>query len=883
MSPFLNRLNARFRAVFRKPGLDADLDEELAHHLDLLTEENIGRGMGPTEARRRARIALGGVEQTRELHRETRGLPLLEQLGQDLRHTVRLLRRERGFTFIAILIIAVGVGLNTTVFSLVNTVLLRPLPFPGSERMLLIANGDPAATTEDLSAVAHLVDTWEALAENNQTLEALEVFDPFSLRQTYRLSSAGEPAETINTIIVSPGLFPMLGMTAHRGRLFTADDAVENGPPVVLLTHQLWQSRFHSDPGIVGQIVRINDVPVQVLGITPRQDAFASTFYPAVRIDCYFVLVNNQRRNWGNTLAPIGRMKPGVSVEQASADLAVAMALAREQRNLNEYHRANARSLHEHIAGGLKQPLLFLWVAAGLVLAIVAFNLGGLLLARGAARGKELALRAALGAGDGRILRQLFTESCVLVTIGSALGVALAAGFIHYLSVRSAIAIPLLQSVDFDGAALGFTLALCVATALLCGIAPAWRSSFGRGPGFAALKEEGRGSTTGRGLARTRSVLVVLEVALACGLAIAAGLVVRSLNNVLAIDLGYDPENLTAVRIDVLQYDETGPVVLDSIVDQVSALPGVTAVGFTDCLPVERDRSWGVAAVDNPEIDERREFTSAHLRVVSTGLMDAMSTRLVAGRDFRRTDGGDQAVIIINQTLARRFWPQGSAIDRFVSVNGQPYRVIGIAEDVHHRGPEVNPGNEMYLSTRSLGGSSWDLMIRSALPLNTLMASVRSAVHAIDPTLPLTQAREMTSLVDHANSPRRLMASLVAGFAAMALGLAALGLYGVISYTVAQRTKEIGIRMALGATASVVRREIVGRTVRLALAGIAGGLMAALATGRAMETLLYEVSSFDPGTYVVMTGAVLGCALLAGYLPARRASRVDPMVALRSD
>ncbi len=885
MIPALDRLLARFRAAFHKPELDADFDKELAHHADMLTEQYIAEGMPPAQARRQARLELGGIEQTRELHRETRSLPWFEQLGLDLRYTARLFQRERGFTLIALAIIAIGVGLNTSVFSLVNTVLLRPLPFPQAEQFVWITNGPPETPRDNLSAVTHRVDAYEGLQESNRTLDHLEAYEPFSLRRTFRLNRDNGSPETVNSIMVSHGMFPLLGMQPYLGRFFTAEDALPNGPPTVVLSYQFWQNRFGGNRSIVGETIRINNTPVEILGVAPRLDAFASSFYPAVRIDCYAPLVNDNRRTWGNTLALVGRMKPGITIDQARADLALAMETTRANRpSLGDYPRANVLALHDHIAGSLRQPLLFLSVAAGLLLAIVAFNLGGLLLARGAARGKELALRTALGAGNNRILRQLFTESATLVVVGSLMGTVLAAGMIYFLATKSSVAIPLLQSVRLDAASLGFTLLLSAVTAVCCGLAPAWRLSCRRDPGFAALKDEGRGATASRGIMRVRSFLVVTEIALACGLVITAGLVMRSLHNVLELELGYEPENLTAVRIDLISSDEHTADYLYTMIDRVEALPGVSAAGFTDCIPIERDRSWGISALDNPEDeDSRRDGTGAHVRLVSAGLLEAMGTRIIAGRSFNRTDGADREAIIINQTLARRFWPNQSAVGNYVRQNGNAMRVIGVAEDVRHRGPEITAGREMYMTNRSWGGTSWDLMIRSALPHNTLMRSVRATLQEIDPTLPLTQAREMSTLVDHANSARRLMASLVTGFAGMALGLAALGLYGVISYTVTQRRKEIGIRMALGATSGRVSREIVSRTLQLTVWGVGVGLLGALAAGRLMDAILFGVSSFDPMTYVITSLSVVACSLFAGYLPAREASRIDPVHALRTD
>jgi predicted permease len=879
----LSELLSRFRAVFTKPALDADFAEELAQHLEAATADNIRSGMVPEEARRQARIALGGFDQTRELHRETRGIPWLEQFGRDLSYAARMLRRERGFTAVALLILAVGIGLNTTVFSLVNTVLLRPIPFAHADRLVWIFNGDPAGSSHNLSSIASRVDTWEGLQEANRTLERIEAYNPFSVRQTFRLTGSGDP-ETILSVDVSHGLFGMLGVNPFLGRLFLPEDGTKNAPARVVLSHELWQRRYGADPSIVGQTIQINGVAVEVIGVLPRADAFTSVFFPAVRVDTYSALRNEDARHWSNTVALIGRAKPGRSIEVIRADLRLAAAQIKEQHpDRNPYFSANVIALHDWVAGSLKRSLLFLWIAAGLVLAIVSFNLGGLLLARGTARQKELALRCALGAGRRRIAGQLLTECFALVATGSFLGGLIAWGFIHFLSVRSSVEIPLLQNLRLDAAALDFTVLLSAITVALCGVLPVWKLS--RISDIQnSLKDEGRGSSGGRSRSRTRNVLVISEVALACVLAISAGLMVRSLFNLLTVDLGFQPSNLIAVRIDPAG---AGPKAdyLEEILDRVRAMPGVEHAALTDCVPVERDRSWGLYPIikDNPN-DQR--WTSAHIRIVSPGMFPAMGTTLVAGRDFTRADGKNAPrVIIINRSLANQFWPGENALGKQVSVGeNDPHTVIGVAADVRHDGPEVPAGNEMYLSLHQADdASSWDLMVRTKLPVAALTAGLRDGLRSIDATLPLTKVRTMQTLVDRTLSSRRLLVWLIGGFAAIAVGLAALGLYGVISYMVTQQTKEIGIRMALGANASTVQRQIVWQTLKLALGGLVVGLGVSLAAGRGLQSLLYGVSANDPANYFVAALALLACAFVAGYLPARRASRVDPLVALRAD
>jgi predicted permease len=886
MIPSLDRFWARLRAVFTSRQLDHDFTAELQHHLEALTADNVRAGMTPSEARRQAHLALGGMEQTRELHRETRGLPWLEQFSRDALFALRTFQRERGFTVVALSILAIGIGLNTGVFSLVNTVLLRPLPFADAERLVLISNGDPASVSRnELSNISSTVATWEALQETSQALEPIEAYDPFSVRHTFRLTSSSSDPETVLTVQVSPGLFPLLGMQPLLGRLLLPEDATPDAPPRTVLTHQLWSRRFHRDPTIIGSTIQINHRAVEVVGVLPPADPFTTVFFPAVRIDGYVPVVKERSRDWGNTLMLLGRIKPGLTPAQASADTLRAIEQIEASRPTNQpYVFANLTLVREWVAGNLRQPLLFLWIAAGLVLAIVGFNLGGLLLARGAARSREFAVRTALGAGRGRLARQLLTECFVLVAIGATLGGLIAWGGLTLLSARNGVEIPLLQNVRLDASALGFTVALCVVTVLLCGVAPALKLS-GGGDLQHALKDESRGGSSGRAQVRVRSTLVILEVALACILAISAGLMVRSLVNLLRVDLGFAPDNLIAVRVDpVIAGDWPAHVnYLDALLERVRALPGVETAGLTDCIPVERDRSWSMYPI-YPDSLEVQRWTSAHVRIVSPGLIGALGTTLLAGRDFTPADGTESPrVMVINRTLAHTFWPGEDAIGRQVNLGGRPITIIGVVADVRHAGPEVPSGNEFYLPLRQQGSGSWDLLVRTTLPVNVLTADLRQALRDIDPTLPLSKVRPVTELIDRTLSSRLLLVSLIGGFAAIALGLAALGLYGLISYSVTQRTREIGIRMALGADAALVQREVICDTLRLATFGLVLGLAGSLAAARLLQALLHGISAMDLPTYIVMTFGALVCALVAGYLPARRASRIDPMIALRAE
>ena len=883
----MRRLNALVRnllGLFRRGKKETELSDEIRAHLDGLIERNVAAGMSPEDARYEAHRRFGGVEQITEQCRDFRGGRWVEQFVRDLGYAGRMFRRERGFTVVALLIIAVGVGLNTTVFSLVNTVLLRPIPFAYGDRLIWIYNGNPGSSSHDLSSTTSQIGTWDGLRETNRTLEQIEAYDPFSLRQSYRLTSAGAP-ETIISVNVSPGLFGMLGVHPMLGRLFLPEDGAKNAPYRVILSHQLWLTHYGAAPHIVGQAIQINGGPAEVIGVLPEADTFTSVFFPAVRVDLYAPLVNAYVSQSGNVVALIGRAKPDQAVDAIRADLKLSVAQIKKQRpqGSDQYFFANVVTLHEWVAGSLKRPLLFLWIAAGLVLAIVSFNLGGLLLARGAVRRKELALRCALGAGQMCLTRQLLTECFGLVGAGSLLGGLIAWGFIHFLAVRSSVEIPLLHTLRLDGASLGFTVLLCLITVGLCGALPAWKLAR-IGDIHHALKNGGRSSSSGRQGTRTLNALVVVEVALACVLAISSGLMVRSFSNFLKVDLGFEPRDLIAVRVDPV-CDGSQAGYLESVLDRVRAMAGVEQAALTDCIPVERDRSWGLFPLNKDNPNEQR-WQGAHIRLVSSGLFGAMGTTLVAGRDFNLTDTKDHpGVIIINRNLAEQLWPGGEALGRQVNVNGNfPCTVIGVAADVRHDGPEIPADNEMYLSLHQVeDAGSWDMMVRTKLPVATLTAGLRNALRDVDATLPLTKVRPMQNLVDRTLSSRSLLVSLISGFAIIAVGLAALGLYGVISYMVTQQTKEIGIRMALGADVLMVQRDIVGKTMRLALGGLVLGLAGTVATGRALQFLLYGVTATDAITYVVAAVTILSCALIAGYLPARRASRVDPIISLRAE
>jgi predicted permease len=870
---------SRIRSFFGQGRIDQDLDAELAAHIELAVEENLKRGMPADEARRNALLQFGGLQMAKELHRESRGLPAFDSILLDLRYTFRQLRRDSGFTTFAILIVGLGIGASSTVFSVVNALLIRPLPFREPERLVWISNHEE---TGDLSGqttqVGHFVD----LRKQNRSFADVAAYFAFYGVGDNKLTGDGEP-ERLNGVPVSENFFQLLGLQPELGRLFTAEECKWNGPKAVLLGHGLWVRRFASDRGIVGRRLPLNDQPVTVVGVLPASFDFASVFAPGSHMDLYFPFpLTAETNRWGNTLAIIGRLKPGVALKTAQAESTIlSEQFTREHNRDRNDFGAKLSFLSEHVSGRLRPALFVLACAVGVVMLIVCANLSNLLLARTAARQKEIAIRTALGAGRGRLIRQMLTESVVLSGCAAVFALILAVAGTRALSRLDAFAIPLLQNVRTDATALGFTLLVALVTGLIFGLMPALST-----PAAAlhdALKDTSRSSTAGKGRAWIRSALVVSEVAFACVLLVGAGLLIRSFLRVLDVNMGFRPERAAAVRVDPgPQYSTQAQqnVYFDEVLRRVREVPGILSAGLTDALPLGVNRSWGVAAKGHTYAPG--QYPDAFVRVVSDGYITAMGIPLREGRDLSvRDTPSTEQVMLVNETMARTLWPGENAIGQILRAD-KDRRVVGIVADVRHLALEQGAGREMYLPIRQCRDhSSADLVVRTSLPPAELASAVRAALKPIEPNLPGKDFRTLQQLVDKAVSPRRFVVLLLGGFALFAVILASLGIYGVISYSVNQRTQEIGIRMALGASAGDLQLRIVMQTLRLAAIGMLFGVAASWALARALTGLLFGVTPADPVTFVGMMILLTVVAATAGYLPARRASRIDPTVALR--
>ncbi len=871
----------RLLAFFRKDEMDAEVSAEIASHLEMAIEENLQRGMSPEEARRQALIQLGGVQQAREKHAEARGLPWLDILLQDLRYTFRTLRRDRGFAVVAVLILALGIGANVVVFSVVNTILLRPLPFRDPDKLLWIA---PAIATSGWSSVTYSADAYEELQEQTKSFDDVTAYYAFSSADNYKLGGRSEPIPATG-MFVAGNFLQVLGVEPSLGRSFTPDETVKGGRPAVLLAHSFWKRQFAADAHIVGKAIELNGSPVTVVGVLPESFDFGAVFSPGERVDMLAPIIMDEIRDEGNTVTMIGRLKPGVTVAQARAEASMLVPhlhINRKHPDWNDNYTAWPKPLKEYVSGKLRRSLVVLWGAVALILLIVCVNLSNLLLARIAARGKEFAMRSALGASRGRLIRQLLTESMVLSFAGAALGLVLALAATFWLAHQGSIALPLLSSIKIDGTALLWTLLIAVSAAVVFGVTPGFR--IGRGNLQAALKDGGHTASEGRQHERLRSLLVVSEVALACVLLIGAGLLLRSFLRVLDVDLGFQPSHASAIKVD---YDdgrsmEKRAAILQDVLHRVSAIPGVEAAGITDNLPMERNRSWGAPRAKGAEV-RKGDDQGAFVYIVTPGYLKALGAHL-RGRDFTwQDDEKHERVIIINEATARRLWPGQDAIGQLVERDQHDERVIGVISDVHESNVEGKPGMQIYFPTTQQWPEGADLVVRSNLPANTLAGSVMRVLREINPKQPAAEFRPIQQVVDHAVSPRRFFVMLVGSFASLGLILASLGIYGVISYSVTRQTQEIGIRMALGATMAQVQFRVIAKTLRLVAVGIAAGAVASFVLARGITSLLYEIAPNDPPTFANMILLLIVVAIIAGYLPARRASRIDPMVALRNN
>ncbi|HMG86926.1 MAG TPA: ABC transporter permease [Terracidiphilus sp.] len=890
------RLLGRMWAFVRRRPLDAELDAELAAHLEMAIEDNMAHGLPAAEARRLALVNLGGVEQARYRHREARGLMNIDILMQDLKYTVRTLWRDPSFTVVAVLILALAIGANIAVFSVVNTLLLRPLPFQSAQQLVWIA---PPPTKCGLSCATYSTDAYDEFRTMSRSYQDVTGYFAFSSADNLSLNLGGAPV-TATSIDVIQNFFPLLGVQAQMGRVFTPEDARNGAAPVVLLTNAWWKRQFNGDKNIVGKAFDMNGKQTTVIGVLPASFDFGAVFAPGTKVDAITPLnLYGPPRDWGNIITLIGRLKPGVTLAQArneAASVAPHMCWNNKQPNsCGQYKDAVVPvPLKEYVSGKLQRSLVVLWAAVGAILLIACVNLSNLLLARAAARSKEFAMRGALGASRGRIVRQLLTESLVLSGAGAVVGFLMAAALVSWLAHQGAIALPLLSTLHMDLAALGWTVLIAVFAAAVFGLVPGLRIAGGNLQ--ESLKDAGPGASASRKHERIRAILVVSEVALACMLLVGAGLLLRSFMRVLDVDLGFQPDRAAAIKVtydDSVPGDKTGDlsaakrgVIFQQILARVSALPGVEAAGMVDYLPLGQNRAWGTPIPKGRNPNEFKDVAGPLVYVISPGYMRAMGTSL-RGRDVTWDDGPKkEQVVLINEAMAGFFWPNQDAVGKILG-NGvddkNDLRVVGVVADVHEENVDGEAGWQIYYPTTQASPNDAELVIRTRLQPASLATSVLTTLREMNPQQPMAEFKPIRLLVNHAVSGRQFFMLLVVSFATLGLLLASLGIYGVISYSVTRQTQEIGIRMALGASAGIVQRQVLAGTLRLALIGVVLGAAISIAGARMIASLLFATSPWDAMTYMSMAVGLLGVAGVSGYIPAFRASRINPTGALRAN
>jgi len=855
---------------------NADLERELQSDLALEEQEQRERGLSSEEARYAALRAFGNPILIREQTHATWSWSWLESLVRDLHYGFRGMRRNAGSTVFAILIVGLGIGGASTVFSVVNALLLRPLPFRDPGQLVWISNAETYSTQTE-----HYSD----LRDQNRSFSDLAGWAGVYSAGNKELTGSGEP-ERLTAVPVTQNFFALLGVEPVMGRSFTSEESQGkySAPPAILLSYSFWRRRFGADPNVVGKKLTLNSQAVTVVGVLPASFDFASVFAPGTPIDAFIPWpLTDKMKPAGNAMAVVGRLKPGATIQGAQAEFALlAKQLESQHPERNPIHPTMV-PLEQHVSGQVRPALVVLMCAVGVVMLIVCANLSHLQMARMGTRQKEMAMRAALGAGRFRLLRQVLTESVILSSCGAALGLLLAVAGTRALAHLSAFNLPLLASVRVDGSTLVFTLLAALASGVLFGLAPALQVPTHKLR--AALQDAGRESSASRQQNWLRDGLVISEFALACVLLVGAALLIQSFLRVLDVNLGFQPERTAALRIDpsirisdLAQQD----AFIDDVLQRTRAIPGIAAAGITDVLPLDGDRGWQVGA--KGQVYDKNNHPEAFIRVVSDGYFEALGVPLKAGREFAGSDrSSTEPVVMVNETLARTLWPGQDAVGRMMTTDGGR-RVVGVVGDVHHGGPERLGGNEMYLPMRQTGDyAAMKLVVRTALPPSSLAESIKTALRPIDPNLPVTEFQTLQGLVDKVVSPRRFLVVLLSGFAGFALLLASLGIYALISYSVNQRTKEIGIRMALGANSWLVRRGVLTKTLRLALAGVALGTLGSFALSRWIESLLFGTTPTNPAVYSGVSLLLCVVALVAAYVPARRASRIEPLQALRTE
>ena len=882
------RLWARIRswvgAMMRRSRMESEMDAELRFHMEAYAEDLVRGGVAREEAMRQARMEFGGVERVKEEGREARGISFFETLIQDLRYGTRMLRKNPGFTIIAVLTLALGIGANTAMFSVINTVLIRPLPYPDSGR--LVFNFLTTATHGPEQSIYGTAD-YLAARDGQQSFSH---FAAISLGNNSFAYTGGPEPQKVRGTPATGDFFGVLGVEPLLGRTFDPANDRPGKPREVVLSYRFWKTQFGGDPGVVSRTMMLDGASYDIVGVMPAGFHFG----PRDNDDIWPILQLEPRNfrppYW---IGPMGRLRPGVTPAQAEADLS---RIAEQEQKLfpnSAYNSARLVSMKPFLVGDVRVALLMLQGAVLLVMLIAIVNVANLQIARASVRERELAIRAALGARRGRILRQLLTESVALATIGGVAGLVLAEWGLRALLNLDPGALPRMSEVRLDSRVLVVTAALSLLSGILFGLAPVLRG-FGTRLGE-GLKGSSTGSSQQSGRHRLLGVLVVAEFSLALVLLAGAGLLVRSFDHLSSTTPGFSPQHLLTMQLSLpsVRYPKEPQIAefYRQLLDRLQELPGVQSAGLSMSLPPN------LLAMENPfriaseSIVPGKESHLAEEMTISPGYFQTLGVPLIRGRFFTDADRNrkDQ-ILLINENMAKEYFSgQDPVGQRIQTGDANPdaawETIVGVVGNVKYQGLDAKPEPTLYVPYFEEGWTSWSremfVVLRTSGNETTLMPSVREAVWTMDRQLPIASVRSMDALLTESVMQPRFRTVLLGIFAALALVLSAAGIYGVISYSVLQRTQEIGIRMSLGANLGDVLRLVLGQGAKLALFGVAIGMPAALALTRLMQSLLFETSASDPLTLIAVTLLLTLVGMLASYIPARRAMRVDPMVALR--
>jgi predicted permease len=896
----LSRFRSWLKWMVKGQRLESEMEIEAQFHLESYAADLVREGLSQQEAMRRARIEFGGIETHKDAARAAVGVRWWGELGTDVRHGLRLLRKNPGFSAVAILTLALGVGANTAIFSIVNAVLLRSLPYRDPDRLVRIYFNEPGLGLRDVRFSKPELD--DLLTRSGVFEDATPVFTG-----SENLIGAGQP-ERVEGVNTSFSYFSMLGVLPQIGRLYGPQDFTPGFAPEAVISDGLWRRAYGADPNVVGRIIRIDNDPLTIIGVLPRgfrhpgptttADAevfgaggFSGDPFPSP-IRSNRVLVSG-----------IGRLKPGLKLAQAQARLT---AMADELRHdfPTDYPpqaqwTIEIQPLQGTLVGHVRSMLLVLLGAVILIVFIVSLNIANLLLARASGRQQEMAVRFALGASRGRMVRQMLTESMLLSLLGGAAGIATAMGALGFILRFVPPNVPRLNEVRIDWVVLAFVLLVSVLTGLAFGLAPALQSA--KDALFSAVREGGRGSGYSTKTSRLRDVLIVSELAFAVILMVGAGLLVRTLRDLLQENPGFNPTQVVTANtwLGVANDPKADPylnipgkVAFDrEVLRRMKAIPGVELAAITSSIPTTNSNPNAVSGLPIESfMIEDRPVESSDLRGerirISPDYLKVMQATLLRGRSFTEDDeDGKQPVAIIDESTARKYWPDRDPLGRrvrFGKDHTKPWlTVVGVVQDIKNDGLDIDGVPHIFVSAYQDPNKQVSVVLRTSLPAALLESQIRHVIGSIDPSLPVFDVVSMDDILDRSLASRRFSADLVGGFAGLALLLASIGIYGLLAYTVGQRSREIGLRMALGARREDILKLFLGKGVALAGVGIVAGVVVSASTASVMASLLYGVRPHDPAVFVIVPLLLFAVAVLASYLPARRATKVDPMIALR--